>query len=153
MFAARLRTLARSVALVLAICLALAGESSARGVVWSVRVTPFLDGELRGLSCVSASACTVVGGVGTLQTLTATGAMGWDGKRWRPQTTPDPDPARANGLRANDFLDGLSCTSSKLCVAVGAYATGISSPDGVHFVPVDMPMAERWNGVRWSLLP
>jgi hypothetical protein len=142
-----------TVGLALALALALSGVSSARAVVWSARVTPFLAGEVRGVSCVSATACTVVGGVGTLRTLSDTGALGWDGKRWRVEATPDPDPARAGGLRANDFLSGVSCPSRKLCVAVGGYATGFTSPDGVHSVPVDMPLAERWNGVRWSLLP
>jgi hypothetical protein len=77
--------------------------------------------------------------------------MGWDGRRWRIEPTPDPDPAN-DALRADNALAGVSCTSSKLCVAVGEYNPSSFSPDGIHTVPVVMPVAERWNGVRWSML-
>jgi hypothetical protein len=78
--------------------------------------------------------------------------MGWDGRRWRIQPTPDPDPANED-LRALNGLAGVSCTSSQACVAVGDYNPSSYSPDGVHTVLESMPLAERWNGTRWSLLP
>jgi hypothetical protein len=78
--------------------------------------------------------------------------MSWDGSRWRRQSTPDPDPA-AEDLRDGDSLGGVSCTSSKVCVAAGEYVAGVEyDPDAMHSYPVDMPLAERWNGVGWSLL-
>jgi hypothetical protein len=150
MFASSLRPLACSVGVVVVVGLLLAGESAAHGVGWSLRLTPFLGSGVSGVSCVSADACKVVGSV---RASPGHGVMGWDGKQWRLEVTPNPDPARGEGLRAYDFLRGVACTSSKLCVAVGGYAMSLSKPDGEHIVPVDRPLAERWNGVRWSLLP
>jgi hypothetical protein len=130
----------------------LAAVSPARSLVWSVQPTPF-SGIVSGVSCVSVRFCTAVGSIDDYSGPTAgTAAMGWDGRRWRIQPTPDPDPAN-EALRASDGLASVSCTSSKACVAVGAYIASSFSPDGVHTVLVSMPLAERWNGVRWSLLP
>lgn len=148
MVAICLRTLARSVGVALAVGLVLPGVSAARGVFWSVQPTPLISAA-EGVSCVSASVCIAVGGA----VQPGPGTMRWDGKRWRLEATPNPDPVRAKGLRGNDFFDGVSCASSRFCVAAGGYATKIYSPDGVHYVPVDRPLAERWNGVKWSLLP
>lgn len=101
---------------------------------------------------MSARFCTAVGSTDENVGPTAgTSAMGWDGRRWRIEPTPDPDPAN-DALRADNALAGVSCTSSKLCVAVGEYNPSSFSPDGIHTVPVVMPVAERWNGVRWSML-
>jgi hypothetical protein len=141
MIAVRLRTLARSVALVSAVGLVLAGQSAARGVVWSVQDTPLSN--LAGVSCVSARFCTAVSG--------GNQAMSWDGTRWRRQATPDPLRAGAPA----DFLpelEGVSCRSAKFCVAVGWYATAFVLSAG-ELGPQPLPIADRWNGVSWSLLP
>src|SRR5437588_9800711 len=95
---------------VLAVGLMLVAVSPARGFVWSVQRTPF-PGTVSALSCVSARACTAVGAGGTA----GTAAMGWDGRRWRLQATPHP-AIEANPV--DDSLAGVSCTSSKDCVAV-----------------------------------
>jgi hypothetical protein len=139
----------RGVGVVAAVGLMLGAVSPARGVVWSVHPTPSF-GVDSGLSCVSATFCTAVGQTYEGPTPGAA-AMEWDGRRWRMLRTPDPDPA-SEDLRAEDSLAGVSCTSSKACVAVGEYTPSTFSPDGIHTVPVTMPLAERWNGVRWSLL-
>lgn len=150
MFAIWLRTSARIAGVVLVAGLVLAGVSSAHGLGWSVRLTPFLGSAVGGVSCVSADACTVVGSVRAVR---GPGVMGWDGQRWQLEATPNPDVARGAGLRGYDFLGGVSCTSSKLCVAVGGYATSTTIQAGYHVVPLYMPLAVRWNGVRWLLLP
>jgi hypothetical protein len=144
----------RTVGVLLAVGVMLATAGSARGLVWSVQPTPFPGLGVGAVSCVSARACTAVGAVETpAGTTEGTGAMGVDGRRWRRQSTPDPDPA-AEDLRDFDDLSGVSCTSSKVCVAVGEYAAGFEyDPSGVHNYPMNMPLAERWNGVGWSLLP
>jgi hypothetical protein len=36
----------------------------------------------------------------------------------------------------------VSCTSNTACTAVGSYTNG--EPD-------ELPLAERWNGTRWSI--
>jgi len=131
----------RRVGVVLAVALILAAASPVRAAVWSVQPTPF-SGIVSAVSCVS-TACTAVGGVGA-----GTGAMGWDGRRWRLQATPDSGPASEGSLA------GVSCTSSKNCVAVGEYLQSLDyDPGAMHTVPVNMPLAEHWNGTGWSLLP
>ena len=126
----------RSVGVVLAVGLMLAAASPARGLVWSVHPTP-IDGPT-GVSCVSARACTAVNGVGV---------AGWNGRRWRREAAPRSEPAASS-------LAGVSCTSTKRCVAVGSYVTGsYLASDGVHTVFLFAPVAESWNGVRWELLP
>jgi hypothetical protein len=77
--------------------------------------------------------------------------MAWDGGRWRVQATPDPVPANAPA-EFGPFLEGVSCTSINACVAVGDYATNWCA-SAMHTVPCLTPLAERWNGVSWSLLP
>jgi hypothetical protein len=139
----------RWVAIVVAVGLMQGAVSPARGLVWSVQPTPSFD-SYSGLSCVSARFCTAVGQTGEEPT-PGTTAMGWDGERWRKQPTPDPDPA-SEDLRAQDSLAGVSCTSRKVCVAVGEYSPSSFTPDGIHTVPVTMPLAEGWNGMRWALL-
>ncbi len=37
----------------------------------------------------------------------------------------------------------MSCTSARACIAVGVYSTKIGQ----------VPLAERWNGVRWTIQP
>ena len=132
----------RRIGVVLAVGLILAVASPARAAVWSVQPTPF-SGIVSAVSCVSARFCTAVG-VGEA----GIGAMGWDGKRWRLQATPDSGPASEGSLA------GVSCVSSRNCVAVGEYLQSLGyDPVAMHTVPVIMPLAARWNGVGWSLLP
>jgi len=57
-------------------------------------------------------------------------------------------PAVPKGKGAPDEeLDGVSCTSSKVCIAVG-YSGSLcpNSPDCAT------PIIERWSGSRWTLL-
>jgi hypothetical protein len=60
----------------------------------------------------------------------------WNGSRWILQR-PDR-PARASVA----FLSGVSCPSSTSCTAVG-FAVNRSG--------IGVPLAERWNGVRWMI--
>jgi hypothetical protein len=123
-----------------AVGLVLAGQSAARGVVWSVQDTPLSN--VAGVSCVSARFCTAVSGRNR--------AMAWTGTRWRPQATPDPLPAGAP-MEFGPSLEGVSCASSKFCVAVGWYATTDALSAGKDY-PSPLAIADRWNGVRWSRL-
>jgi hypothetical protein len=138
----------RRLGVVLVVGLVLVAVSPARGAVWMVQPTPFA-GSLGRVSCVSAKFCVALGGG---EQLAGIGVLRWDGRGWRLQATPDPDPAH-EALRDQDSLGDVSCISSKACVAVGEFVPSVYSPDGMHVFDLFMPLAERWNGVSWSLLP
>gem|GEM_PF-605973 len=94
--------------------------------IWTNLTTPnptnAMEGELRDVSCSSASACVAVGWhdpqVGVRPTV-----VSWNGSSWSLQT-----PARTSGS-----LRSVDCRSSTFCVAVGPG-----------------PSAEGWNGSSWS---
>lgn len=94
------------------------------------------NGTLAADSCTSPAACTSVGGYedkfGTELTL----AERWNGTRWAVQRTPNPGGALWSSLF------GVSCASSRACMATGYYLSGTGNLLG---------FAERWNGTRWSV--
>ena len=91
---------------------------------------------LYGVSCSRAAHCIGVGesaggsGPSTL-------AEGWNGSSWSVQPTPDPEGADPSALAA------VSCPSTDDCLAVGSYFDN----------EFTAPLAERWNGLAWSILP
>jgi hypothetical protein len=106
------------------------------GTRWRIQATanpPQGGGELNGVSCLSVSACTAVGGsnAGTL-------AERWNGTSWRIQPTPNPAGAQGTGLIT------VACASASACTAAGAY----NNPSGAT-----QPLAERWNGTSWAIQP
>ncbi|HEV2371234.1 MAG TPA: hypothetical protein VGS19_03615 [Streptosporangiaceae bacterium] len=107
------------------------------GSTWSVQSTANPAGTksaiLNRVVCTSASACIAVGD-STTGTTTSTLAEAWNGSTWTIQTTPN-----ASG-QANSQLNGLACTSSTNCTAVGTGSTGSNSD----------PLAETWNGSHWA---
>ena len=120
--------------------------ANGRGLLWSVKPIP-LYAASPSLSCVSARFCLAVGQEDDV--LPRATAMRWDGKRWRLDATPDP-----NRRYGPNNLIGVSCTSSRDCVGVGSYVQSVGyDPAANKQTEVDMPFAERWNGLRWSLLP
>lgn len=88
-----------------------------------------------GVSCSSATSCTVVGTYYT-GSQNRTLAERWNGRGWLIQTTVDPS-ARVNVLKS------VSCSQPWACTAVGQY-----EDHGVWAT-----LAERWNGHSWSLQP
>lgn len=113
------------------------------GRTWSVTY-PALPagangGELTGVSCTSASACTAVGAF-----FTSTGpgnplAERWNGHRWAIQHTP------SSGRGAIPFA-GVSCVSATSCTAVGFYDFGATGTEQVTLV-------EHWDGRVWAEQP
>jgi hypothetical protein len=112
------------------------------GSEWSAQTIPAPSGaerdELKSVSCSATTSCTAVG------TYFAAGAKAyvtfaehWNGTEWSVQTTPDPVEAAAS------ILEGVSCSSSTACTAVGYYYL---SSGGKY-----MPVAERWNGTEWKI--
>ena len=116
----------------LVVVLGAAAPVSAQVLTWSVVPSPnpgprSAGNALVGVSCVSATACTAVGGHNTRTLIES-----WNGARW--SVVPSPGPGPGGG-----FLESVSCVSATACMAVG-----------VH---LDMSLAESWNGARWSVVP
>jgi hypothetical protein len=80
------------------------------------------------VSCVTASACYLVGAEGN------NAFMRFDGRRLRALPSPPFGPY------VNSDLEDLACTSTRFCMAVGDRG-GLPAT------------ADRWNGTRWSVLP
>ena len=112
---------------------------------WSVSPTPnpagLANGSLLAESCAGAHACTAVGDYvnnhGTVVPL----AEAWNGTRWTIQTTPVPPGSTSTQLT------GVSCPAlapagASRCVAAGYYTDAAG---------VVVPLAETWNGTRWTV--
>jgi hypothetical protein len=105
------------------------------GTGWSVvpSPNPSDDSVLKGVSCVSATACTAVGfgnpGTGTL-------VESWNGTSW--SVVPSPNPGTDNTLLS------VSCASAAACTAAGYYDT-----NGTGIVT----LIESWNGTSWTRVP
>jgi hypothetical protein len=117
---------------VLAAGLAAAASTAAGAQVVPRRATGSA-GTLYSVSCASKSQCMAVG----QQNASKAGPGGplaerLNGKTWKSVSTPK--------LSHGGSLRGVACTSAKSCIAVGGQGT--TSP----------PLAERWNGSRWSVL-
>ena len=120
------------------------------GTAWtnvaSANPTGATISQLAGVSCTSASSCVAVG---RYTTSTATNAADagpfktlveqWDGTSW--SIVASPNPAGATFSR----LDRVSCTSTNSCMAIGVSSTTVGGADN--------PLAERWNGAAWSVVP
>jgi hypothetical protein len=89
---------------------------------------------LSDVSCTSTTACTATGTYSTASAQLAL-ILRWNGTAWTSQTG-----ATISGAIAAE-LDGVSCTSSTSCNAVGSYTDASS---------VQHELAETWNGTTWS---
>jgi len=110
---------------------------------WSVQAAPtclqtLCGYTLDGVSCASSRACTAVGSIGQGPGANLTVALRWNGRRWMVQ-----ESANGAGNPAGLRLTGVSCSSTTSCVVVGLEA-GVNSGG---------PIAEAWNGTRWSIQP
>jgi hypothetical protein len=121
----------------------ISGATASAPAGWSVEDTPNPPGkvavQLNGVTCWKVGECIAVGG----------GAFG---------NHPFPDPLverRTNGTWAieqaevprdatSSSFSAASCTSSSFCMAVGSAS---------HSDRTSVPLAEEWNGKRWSILP
>ena len=124
-------------------CVAVGGDSGAavaerwNGRTWSIQPTPSARNEyvqLQAAACTSPAGCTAVGHLSTNRTL----AERWDGRKWSIQRTSQPHGA----IKAS--LAGISCGAPRACTAVGSYTTALGR---------ERPLAERWNGRKWSIQP
>lgn len=105
------------------------------GSSWKIQPTPIPAGtevaSLRGVSCTSASACTAVGNITTITTVTHSGVLAerWNGTAWKIQSVPPQD----------GILHAVKCSSGTTCTAVGESQ--------------NTALAERWNGSSWTIQP
>jgi hypothetical protein len=138
-------------------CVAVGGNGTDEALVeswngraWSSVPTPVLppaevgrpptSASLNGVSCVSARSCVAAGeqdlhalGPCCERTLIET----WSGSEW--STVPSPN---VGGY--TNTLRGVSCVSSRFCVAVGA--------DRLESGPGNT-LVGSWNGTEWSVVP
>ena len=84
--------------------------------------------------------CTAVGSYGSVGG-TATLAWAWNGTGWTLGTTPNPTGASYSAL------DGVSCTTTSACTAVGTFNNGPPHVNSAY----SFTLAERWNGRTWTL--
>jgi hypothetical protein len=105
------------------------------GKIWKITPTPNPAGkqliELNSVSCASTKSCLATGTYAG-----GTFAEVWNGKSWG-MTAPVPN---AKGALHSALL-GVSCPTATDCLAVGTSST-----------PKSVPLAERWNGKKWSLV-
>ena len=110
------------------------------GSVWISRRIPKPRGaktvQVQGLSCTSASACTLVAGLTTKAGNAGLFAGRSKGSRWEIQPISQPEEAQSA------ILAGVSCVSSLDCTAVGTFTNGA----GAAF-----PFAESRRHGTWSM--
>ena len=114
-------------------------SASAASNTWSIATSPNTStsqsNSLNKVSCISASWCTAVGYYYVTGTTGQTLIEQWNGSTWSIATSPNTSTSQSN------FLNGVSCTSASMCVAVGEFMTGT----------VDQTLIEQWNGSTWSI--
>lgn len=103
---------------------------------WSLQTTPNPSGatvaHLNDASCLTGGECFAVGDYETSGFPARPAAERWNGSAWSLQTIP--------ALPSTGGLEGVSCTSTTACTAVGWFTTS----------SVRQVLAERWNGTAWS---
>jgi hypothetical protein len=111
---------------------------------WVVETTPPTTGgsagsaTLMAVDCLKAAECVAVGTAGFANSgQSATLVEQWNGATWT--VVPSPTPS---GF-AWSVLDGVSCSSSTSCIAVGDTVPS-SGPESM--------LAEGWNGIAWTML-
>jgi hypothetical protein len=110
------------------------------GLAWSIIPSPNVTrvNQLGRVTCVSSSDCWAVGfktRKNSTNELTLT--EHWNGTAWSVFGSRDL------AGRPNEGLDGVTCSSSSDCWAVGGGGTG----------PPLQSLAEHWDGRDWALVP
>src|SRR5215472_7548938 len=88
------------------------------------------------VSCASARACTAVGAKSGSTGATTPLAERWNGTSWAIQPVSGPAGSLASELFA------VSCPTAAACTAGGDETNSAQQP---------VPLAEGWNGTRWSV--
>jgi hypothetical protein len=114
-----------------------AAAASAHGSsgTWTLQQPPNVNGtaQLEAVSCPAKHACEGVGiGNGGKRPFAAS----WNGSGWTTQRM-----AKVGGT--HPIAEGVSCTTTTNCLAVGSYSVGSNGVEA---------FAEQWNGTAWTLL-
>jgi hypothetical protein len=113
------------------------------GSEWAIQTSPNPAGKalprLNAVSCVSATSCEAIGWAkkGFSEAETVTLGESWNGTSWSSQSTVNPTYPPPPATEAK--LEGISCASSSMCMAVGE-----NKLKGMAFV-------ELWNGSNWEV--
>jgi len=111
------------------------------GTEWKLQTMPAPTGAkltyATGVSCTSASVCTMVGTYENSSSVYVPYAESWNGTEWKLQSVPIP-----TGSTVTRLTGGVSCSSATACTAVGHYKNSSGAEEG---------LAERWNGTEWSV--
>jgi hypothetical protein len=123
-----------------------AGAALAASPDWAIQRSPNVTlpgGQIRGMSCASATSCVGVGSFFNTSGITDTLAEAWNGTSWQKQTTPNP--AADTVPAASPALIGVSCPVAGFCEAVGGYEKSTSN-GGIGVI-----LAESWHGTSWTI--
>jgi Ser-Thr-rich glycosyl-phosphatidyl-inositol-anchored membrane family len=107
------------------------------GTSWSITTSPNQgtgSNSFTGVACTSATSCKAVGTYYNASDLAQTLVETWNGASWSLAASP-------NQGSSFNFLNGVACTSSTSCVAVGFDFASTR----------DQTLVESWNGTSWSI--
>ncbi len=112
------------------------------GEKWTLGAVPNPAGAaegsfLTGIACTGSTSCTAVGYDINSSFVDETLAEHWNGTKWKVQPTPNPAKSTLS------ILNGVACTGSANCTAIGYHANGSDI----------VTLAERWNGTKWLVSP
>jgi hypothetical protein len=112
------------------------------GVRWLVLTNPAPAASrgmrLTAITCNGTTDCNAVGDYANPKGVYVTVAEHYDGSRW--ELAPTANPAGSLGT----YLNGLTCTSTTSCMAVGYYKDSF-----LYYRTV----VERWDGTTWAIAP
>jgi hypothetical protein len=118
------------------------------GVRWSAGGLPSSvtrPGEVvNAVTCRSPRFCVLVGWMRNSRGRTVELAQRWSGARWLVQQVPEVAGARASGL------EGVSCPSVRLCVAVGTALRRAHERRKASPPPVSVGFIDAWDGKGWA---
>ena len=117
-------------------------DAASASTTWGIQHSPNVTlpgGQIRSVSCPSATSCTAVGSYLTTSGITDTLSETWDGTSWQKQATPNP--AGDTTPAVSPALLGVSCPVAGFCEAVGSYSDG----------PTGIMLAEAWDGTSWTI--
>jgi hypothetical protein len=111
------------------------------GTKWTVRATPKPSrstlSTLTGVACTGRTNCWAIGYYANSADLDKTLAEHWNGTKWTVKATPNPSRSKLG------VLNGIACTRSTSCTAIGYYARGSDI----------VTLSEHWNGTKWTVQP
>jgi hypothetical protein len=100
--------------------------------------------EFSGVSCSGAKSCLAVGSVEEGLEGIRSLAERWNGTSWENISPPRPPHS------IEDALEGVSCSSSTSCTAVG-HLHNTEVKGGEEFPAGEEALVERWDGASWTV--